>query len=839
MVTADFTAGPPFTPVGINTVALNGAPGVVKTALRGFSTQRGRQYELNKCESGTMTLDVTDTLEQLNPVNSSSPWNSGLNSLLPYRTIAAGAWWNTTTRDVTGNLLNSGNQPPASGGQDFDPSFENGTTGGWGNFGTASTLANSTAQAFTGTHSLACTFTSSADAAGFGLWTVPGQQYTASLYVFVPASHTVTATLANFPGALGTTIATATSTVTAAWQRLTLTGVPSSAISAVLVKVATGTFSATVYVDAVQAELGGTASGFTVVGPTYFPVYTGYVERYPQKWDMAGFRGLKPLEAVDALSPLSRANISQSYAQTILADSPLAVMPLDDAAFPEKVQLPQGGQPFNGSQQLGSQSGSASFAGDSFLDGTKALLLSQQNSNPSVSSDVTMTSWVGTRQGKISMNSQAFTIECWFRWQSGTIYFGIGDSDVPGPIGPTNYLGWYTAGGFLTVHYADPAVGGPTFTTNFATSGYGSVAPDGEWHYLNFRCLGGNQYQYQIDTFVTIVHTFSPAPSPSVAWTNLFLSATTYFGDPITTASFANMSIYSFALSSAQVNNHIKRGIGYLGELPGNRALRLLTKYWSAAVVTDPGKTQLSADFYYDPPVVAGQASQAKSVLSALEDIADTEMGLTWADVAGMVHFDSRDTRYLNQPTPLFVFGENEAGGELPYLNIEYDYDPTFVYSEADLTCDATQNVVTSVNSTSQTNYGQRILSKTMYAQNEWDVQQAANFYTRRYAKPAGAAGTGVPPRISAFTIDPASNPRLFAAALSLDISSRVTVKRRTSAGVTITGDYYIEQISHEVNNEESTWLVHYQLSPVFVPSVWILGDSTKGVLGTTTIPVY
>lgn len=840
LVAADFTAGPPKVPAnGASAVALNGDPSVVKTAVRTISTGRGRQYELNKCESGTMTLDVTDTLEQLNPVNTGSPWNSGANSLLPYRCITTGAWWNTTTRDTTGNLLNSGNQPPASTGF-FDPSFEGGGTSGFGNFGTAAVLANSTAQAFVGTHSLAVTYTASSDIAGFGLWTVPGKPYTVSLYVFVPASHTVTATLYNFPGAIGSVIASATSSTTGAWQRLVMTGVPQGAVSAVEVTVASGTFSTQVFIDAVQAELGSTASAFTTTGPTYFSVYTGYIERYPQKWDMAGFRGLKPLEAVDALSVLSRAPINQSYAQTVLADGASVFIPYNDDAAPQIVQRPTGGQQMAGYTQVGTQSASVNFGGDSFLDGAKAVTLVQQNTDPASSGDGTMLTYIGTRQGGLTMNPQKFTLEFWLKFSSGVVYLGAGamqpgESTVGEVTGTLYGVQLYTSGGGLYYKFADP-VGGNTALFFLRSSRF---FPDGAWHHIAVVFLGGNTMKSIFDGVALGANAFGITPSAAVNLNNFYAEAQTYFGDPVSEISLANWAAYPTILSDATVLAHYNRGIGYLGELPGNRALRLLTKYWSTNVVTDPGKTALSPDFYYDPPATPGQPSQAKSVLSALEDIADTEMGLTWVDVAGKVHFDSRDTRYLNQPIAQFVFGENDAGGELPYLEVEYDYDPTYVYSEADLTCDNSGNTLTSINATSQTNYGQRILSKTMYAQNDWDVQQAANFYTARYAKPAGAAGTGVPPRISSFSIDPSSNPKLFTAALSLDIGERVTVKRRTSAGVTISGDYYIEQINHQIDAEASTWIVQYQLSPVFVPTVWILGDATKGVLGSTTVPVY
>ena len=126
----------------------------------------------------------------------------------------------------------------------------------------------------------------------------------------------------------------ATST-TGAWQRLTVTVTADVGVTPVGFT-ANGAY--TFYLDAVQAEFGSAASAFTATGPTYYPLFTGYIERYPQRWDTAGFRGIRPLEAVDALSPLSRAMINQSYSQTALADGPAIYMPLNDAAAPQAVQ---------------------------------------------------------------------------------------------------------------------------------------------------------------------------------------------------------------------------------------------------------------------------------------------------------------------------------------------------------------------------------------------------------------------------------------------------------------------------------------------------------------------
>jgi hypothetical protein len=412
-----------------------------------------------------------------------------------------------------------------------------------------------------------------------------------------------------------------------------------------------------------------------------------------------------------------------------------------------------------------------------------------------------------------------------------------GESTIGAVDGPQHWIGLYTQFGALWGVLFDPN-GATPFTTPFRVSGSTPVYPDGQWHYAAVVFLGSSSYQLVYDLNATTTAAFTGA-SVKIKLDNLFIESTTIFGDPVSEIAAANMALYPVALSSAQLTAHYQRGAGYLGELPGNRGLRLLTAYWGSNVVTDPGLTPLSADFYYDPPSSAGSASQSASVLGALEDVADTEGGLVWVDTGGTIHFDGRTTRYVKQPTSLFTFGENASGGELPYLEVEYDYDPTYVYSEADLTCDATGNVLVATNASSQAAYGQRILSKTLFARNDWDVQQTANFYAQRYAKPAGAPGTGTAPRISRLTLNPASNPGLFGAVLSLDIGSRVTVKRRTAAGVTISGDYYVEQVGHTISGPDSAWTVDYQLSPVFNTQVWILGDATNSVLGSTTRTVF
>lgn len=685
------------------------------------------------------------------------------------------------------------------------------------------------ARAQAGNFALGNVFAANTDTMSLVMPTVPGNQYTVSAYCY---AQTTAATMTMKIGA------SSTATVgVGSWQRLSLTFTASAAVTTVTWG-CTGTAPITAYVDAIQLEFGSSASTFSLTGPTWFPRYTGYIERYPQTWKDAGFRGDKPLEAVDALSVLSRTVISQSYQATILADNPNLYIPYNDLSIPQQVQLPQGGAPQTGYSYFGtSGGGSVNFQGDTFLDGTAAVSVVQQNSNP-IGYDSLRTTYLGTLGGSLSMNPQGFTIECWVKVTAGTPYFGAGaiqqgENPNTEASGPQYYVGWYTSGGSLTAHYVDPN-GSVAFTNNFSSTGITNTHPDGNWHYLVLTFLGSNQYTFQWDYGISTVHTMSGAPSVAVGLTNFFVDATTAYGDPLTQISIANLACYPVALSSARALAHYNRGIGYQGEISGARVARLLAQYWSPRnYVAAPGYIALAPDFNYDP---VGSPQSARVMLDVLQEISTTENGFVYANAAGTPVWEDRSTRVAQQ-TPVAVLGN--GSGQLAYEDIQYDYDPTYVYSQVNLSRPANSNYAPQINNTSFANYGQRILSATLQVNNDFDLQQAATFYLSRYANPGGAPGTTAGPRIRKLSLNPGANPALWNFCLTCDLSQRVTVSFKLSTGQTMAYDYYVENIAEKRDPATKTWTMDLQLSPVFAPNSWILGDSTYGVLGTTTIPVY
>jgi hypothetical protein len=812
---ADFTKGPPNT-VGPSRKSLNSA--ARRTTVRGADITRGRQYELDQTQAGIASIRITDPLEMLHPDNAGSPFNTGGNAIKPYRALRVAAVW--PTAPGSGNLINT------TFDSTYDPSFET-TTGGWAIAGGTTTLAVSAAQFFAGTKSMLVT--QSATGVGFGAVqrfpTGPTVTYTFSAYVYPQTGVTVQMQVVDASGA---TTSSATATTAGAWTRLSLTWTSVDTLETITI-FGTGTATPTFYVDATQLEFGSSPTVFTTTGPTQYQQFNSYIERYPLEWDMGGHRGQRPLTAVDGLAVLSRTVITQSYSATILADSPSLYIPYKDTATPHQVLRPTGGQTMLGYIQLGSNSGAVNFGGDQFPDGQPAVTIVQQNTSPPSTGDTTQVTWIGTRGGALTMDPQNFSLEVWLKPVSGALYLGAGamqtgETTVGKVDGTIKYVGWYSTSSGLGMIFNDP---NGTNNGVFTLASLGIPAsvwngfPDGQWHHLVMVFKPTNGFTVYVDgnaggNFSTIT------PSVAVSLDNWFADATTTFPDPLASMAISNWAAYTFTLSAGQVTSHYQRGIGYQGEKSGARVTRLLNQYWAGAFTAATGSAAMAPDYAY----------QGRTMLDVLQEIQETERGLLYVNRSGTVTFEDRSSRYANQ-TALWVLGENPPGAsptEYPYIAYKANFDPTYTFSQTNLSRPGNTTVTPQINTAAATDYGQRVISQTVQVNTNYDVQQASAFYLNRYSKPVT--------RIEILTLDPAANPALWPLVLGLEISQRITVKRRTAA-LTTSADYYVEQISHKIDAQTGAWKTDIQCSPVFVPTAWVLGDATYGVLGTTTVPVY
>lgn len=835
----DAATGPPNFP----TIARRSIEATYRRlAVRQFSVVRGRQYELDQVQAGEFTALLHDPLEMLNVDNTASPFNTGGNTITPYRSMWN--WWIWPNQPGSGNIINVGVNVA------YDPSFENNPfteLGLWTAAGGTTTLAQSGAQHFDGTKALLVT--QSAAGAGFGannnFRTSPDITYTFSAYVYPTGGCSVTIQVTD---ANNVVHSSATTAVQNAWTRLSVTWDAVDTLEAVVVY-GTGVATPTFYVDATQLEFGAQVTAFSTTGPTLYTLWTGWVERFPTSYDMSGLRALHELYGVDALAILSRTAIAQSYTATVVADNPAIYEPLSPskpATSGTALSIGSDATQVVGSPITGnpiyhpSASGSINWAGDQQLDGTPAVVLQQNNAyNPPKSGNSTFTypheqqTVFDVYPAGVTIANSAATIEMWVKFSGGVALLmqllatavhggGLNTELGYGASASQNHLELSTSGGRLAFAVTDAVEAFSAFYQVSAAPGAGY--PDGQWHYYAFffYASGGNPalgFRYDGGEFSVT----APTTKRNYGYTNLHHEATTVFGDPQSQVSIARFAIYPRDIGSTARQAHYQRGIGYLGEISGARVSRLLSQYWAGSTSIDPGFLAMAADFEYNGRVM----------LDVLQEIQESERGLVYAATGGAVTFEGRTTRYGGTQAALWVFGENPAGAspaEYPYEDYATDLDPTYTFSQSNLTRPGNSNFAPVVNTPTQTKYGQRVLSQQVQCTTDFDLTQAAIFYNNRYATAAV--------RLAKLVLNPAANPALWPVVLSLEISQRVTVKRR-NAGLTVSRDYYIEKITHAVDAEAGKWMVTLQLSPVFVSSAWVMGNSTFGVLGTNTTPVY
>lgn len=612
---------------------------------------------------------------------------------------------------------------------------------------------------------------------------------------------------------------------------------------------------------------------------TLYTLYTGYIERYPQTWVDAGFRGIKPLECVDGLAILSNTNVRQSYFDLIVADGATIYIPYDEKAAPARAYVASSkalladGTALPGNPRQGSsayyqtqllvggtglrcvdsiaESGTVSYAGDSMPDGTPALSLA---STATTTSD-TGPRWIArmdTAGGSFNLNTGGSTIECWFRWTEGDAAVCVCESVTDGEFDFVNtanetspFAGWTTTGGQL--YFSFSALGmktsnywGAPVSSSFASfTGY----PDGQWHYLaiTFSTNSGTGHVDMTCTFDDQQTVVGTTETPAFIGINSVHShATSFYGDPSSKVSVAQFAYYQTPLTQAQRLAHFQRGAGNLNEHSTDRFTRLMNTYWGGAsaiavTTTDHHNELLDADFIYgvypSPGMDTTQAVQPYTVLQAQQMIDVAEQGLTYFDRSGVATFEPRNTR-LAVTTSLATFGD--LSPELPYTVLEYDYDPQYVYTQTQITKVSGGQQITNDDLTAQANFGVRSYTDQIQLYNEFDLfqfgmQLLALYSTQRV-------------RIRRIELDPGAvgSDALWKVVLGLELSQRFTVNRRTANGSLYSHDFYVEQIEHVIDAASSKWTVRLQLSPVLyaqnVGHVDVAGQST---LGSQTVVSY
>lgn len=805
------------TSVAFSTDPFDGAatPTFVDLSLRcwEFSAAVGRQYELDIVQAGDASFVFSDKDEVLNPTN---PAGTYYPNVVPYRQIIDQAMWPPAPVGAATNLL-PGQLTPV-----IDPSFESYTNGQslpvilTSGSGVAPTVTTTNPQQ--GTKCLTYNVTSGAGTSGVGVTVacIPGQQYTSSFYVRQTAVNTTQVFING--GASGTSTA-----ATGAYVRLSVTWTATRPTHQMWVASFTTSNSGTVNVDALQHEPGGAATTFATSGPVIYGNFGGFVERWPSKWNHYGLYGVCEVNAVDGFAILAGQFLGTEVRNSTLGKLPDFYWPLSE---------PQGATTF---AEVSGHGGPSLTRYDT-VGGTGANC--EPGTATNISGDpsgtgVKLTTSPGPTQTSIlqtgfatasSFSAPALTttVACWVTRGPTT----TGKSTQLWALGLTKSIvtippGWAW---LQSVDQGGGVIDLTLFYRAGSTNGLAVLISD-VWQ--------DNLPHLYVATFSVVANTVTGTlyidgaqvgtgslaltGTPVYGWDLLELGALvspvvrgpgTYNTNPNTYAHFA---LWNRILSNVELADLWNAGQGYPNENSGARVTRYLSYNWVGGTAIDTGQSSMGVS----------DLANDTSVLDAILNVTLTEGGLSFVDDTGTITFFSRNRRFTNT-TAKWAFGEAES----PYQpDIAYDYDPTLIFNDTAVTRSGGVTAVGGTFTTRQASwkkYGKRSYSATINVASDLETQDRADWVFFTHKDPLQ--------RIASLTLKPSANPALWPVCLGLSLGDRAIVKRRTTAGYTMSSDYFIERI--EQHRSPTEWTFSFQLSPAPASGQpLILNNATYGTL--------
>ncbi|WP_245687515.1 hypothetical protein [Streptacidiphilus griseoplanus] len=788
------------------------------------SVSRGRQYELDQVRSGELQVQLENKDGSLDPSNASGPWAG---RIMPYQPYRIRAQWPPTPNLLTqvqataGDLggIATGAIPGGSAGIDV---FTNCDTSGGSMVASATAWQGGRAFQFQVPSS-----TASTTAICFTSQPAVERSITYSLQMRVrnitPSTTVQVDAFLSFSNTAGTATvtrsatATLTGSATAAWTLITVTATaPADAarLSCGVETAATAAATCSVQVDGWQLERGPAATPWICPG-TMYPVYAGFAERYPQSWTMSGTYGTVSISAADAFSLLSQRQLRDPLTEEMNRKTPRFLYTLNDPAGSSSATDVLGNPPapvITGKYGAGSLLfGAAITATDpvnGIYTGSSGSVATISNSNPGTGLTTGGATVISLAKAGIKgpADPSSWTRMIAFRYTGPTITAASylwtcldSQRNTAGPSGSRIWVYLDTAG------RPNITIGGPTLIGGNWLFGGATNCVDGNWHLLIF---GYNQATQQVlasqdGTTAAFYGSIPTATTP----TGLISDAVGGYVDPTvgngTTWNYKGDIAYAaefgwvFTTGSEITSMYAAWKNSCAGDSTDVRYGRILK--WGGYL--GPSSIQTGLTRSMGPAATDGQ-----DVLSALQATVDTEGGEHFVDRVGTVTFRSRGYRY-NSTVPSVVFGERVDLGEVPYEETALDYDPTHLANQVTVTQASTGQTFSAQDATSITDYFPRTLSRTINSSDAGECQDAAGYLLSRYKQPAA--------RIPQIRLHPSASPGLlWPVCLSLELGTRVRVKRRPPRAPEITVDCFVESIQWGLDdNLDAT--VTMQCSPV------------------------
>jgi len=643
--------------------------------------------------------------------------------------------------------------------------------------------------------------------------------------------------------------------VTGAYVRLSVTYLASQPFHYVTCATSGLTsLAGTVLLDAIQHEQAGAASAYTTAGSCIYPLARLLVERWPRTWKSAGFEGYAVAPCVDALAALNTISIPSEYEQLVMVFAPDYFWRLDDGAdtlsFADTSgnhQAPLGLLSHkDGAGPLPQPNTAIEIAGDP--GGTGVFI---DAATPAAGGTTIATRTGGVTIPAVGGQPWAVTLTCWVKLTTGSPLQGIFDiGRLFNPSGPDMWRIYLeTASSPLTYIQLMNRAGNivnATVATDLRDNVVHHVAATVVQDATNTTLalyIDGQQVAANTVTTASIGGIIGSCNRVEIGGAISWGTASIRQMDGV----IAQAAIWNRDLGAGAISMLYDAGVtAATGEVSGDRTLRhlqyggyvpasntplgLLTNANAGVRIADGSTTM-------QPPTWQG----FKDLLTDSQETTVAELGTVWVGPDGAVTIEGRQQRWLRL-TPAFVLGENTAGGEYAYLgDVLMDWDPTFVFPDVRISRNNGSTVqggsASDIQAASRRYYPRNLTGSSDF-QTDQQAQDQADWIFNSHKAPLL--------RVESVTLNPASQPALWPIVLRAEVGQRITLKRRAKAanggaGITMSADYFIENVAHEIDLEACTWVTRLRLSPIGVaPGItlqpWILEDPTLSVLGSTTV---
>lgn len=531
------------------------------------------------------------------------------------------------------------------------------------------------------------------------------------------------------------------------------------------------------------------------VNGTVYPVFRGFVDGWPQDYDVSNKTATVEVSCTDGFGKLARAGTPRSViAYEVDQDSPTAVWSLDERTG--LTMADASGNGYDGGYLNGV------LGQDPLLeDGGFAASFEHVGDNR------------GLASGNALVTAYPFTLEAWVKFPRDlaaihTFIAGTKDS----ALGQWVWFGCFNDGG---IPLNDAGAAGLWISGGRGVQGTTRVDDDARHHVV---AIAHSQTSFDIyvdgaketeDTFESGTGLAASTIATHKLWAVGNVSDNSA-GDWGLGGVIDNPAIYPSALSAARILAHYNAGTApWDGDLTGARIARILDIVGWPSDLRDlaTGETTL------------GWATLGADALALLKKVEAAEQGRLFMSRAGKVTFL---TRYYHLEVAAGMSSQatfSDDGAAIPYTSLGYDDGASQIFNRV-RGSRVGGTTIEAVDQTSINTYGEAIDSALsgIQVENDGQVRDAVEHRLLRYSEPQLRIR---PLELALHGLTAAQQ----ADVLDLELGHRVTVERTPQAvGSQIAQETIVEGIAHRISSEQ--WTTTLTLSPVDTRTYFTLDTS-------------